>query len=38
MAAWLNRLLPGVELEGHLIPNADPKGAALAGHPEAVVA
>jgi RND superfamily putative drug exporter len=31
---WLDRLLPNVSLEGHLVANRDPKGAPIAGHPE----
>ncbi|RKQ87235.1 RND superfamily putative drug exporter [Solirubrobacter pauli] len=33
---WLDRLLPNVSLEGHLVANRDPKRAPMAGHPDAV--
>jgi putative drug exporter of the RND superfamily len=36
LPAWLDRVLPNVALEGHLVPNADPKREPLHGHPEAV--
>ncbi|HTE61646.1 MAG TPA: MMPL family transporter [Solirubrobacteraceae bacterium] len=32
---WLDRLLPNISLEGHLVANSDPKGTPLAGSPEA---
>jgi putative drug exporter of the RND superfamily len=32
---WLDRLLPNISLEGHLVNNSDPKGTPLPGHPDA---
>ena len=33
---WLDRLLPNISLEGHLVANRDPKGAPMEGHPDAI--
>lgn len=37
MPAWLDKVIPNVSLEGHLVEAVDPKGPAMEGHPDADV-
>jgi RND superfamily putative drug exporter len=36
LPSWLDRIVPNVSLEGHLVDGKDPKGEPIAGHPPLV--